>query len=382
MGVFGPRAKIWARAERRYDNLNSDSQTILCCVASVGEYLYIAALIGHLKQHVRIVVSVFSPDARDYLSRRYTDDKIQFVQAPFDTRESVSTLLKLTSPDHVIISGNEFWPIFLDQLTQRKIPFTYVGLTINGDKKKGKLLIKLMSNYLLNAANLFTHSDKTAERLKALYINRSYHLRVEECIETNRTALPQNILAFISQYEKIFVFASVHKSDIETIKSLIPELTGSKYGSIIVPHHIDYDIIREISDSIELQIPLSSARNKVNGPLLLIDEVGHLQSLYAYATLCYVGGGFGEGLHSTIEPTINGVPTLIGPNHNKFPEVSLLIRAGYIRSIAQPSEAVDALSDLEKQSFNQMEALQALGYFEHLGSEDIALQIQTTLPSA
>jgi 3-deoxy-D-manno-octulosonic-acid transferase len=58
---------------------------------------------------------------------------------------------------------------------------------------------------------------------------------------------------------------------------------------------------------------------------LFIAEMGLLAELYSVADWVYVGGGFGKGVHNTMEPAIYGVPIAIGPKgQNGFSEIEEL----------------------------------------------------------
>ena len=52
--------------------------------------------------------------------------------------------------------------------------------------------------------------------------------------------------------------------------------------------------------------------------VLIIDNIGMLSSLYAYGEIAYIGGGFGAGIHNTLEAAAWGLPVIFGPNHDKF----------------------------------------------------------------
>ena len=73
--------------------------------------------------------------------------------------------------------------------------------------------------------------------------------------------------------------------------------------------------------------PLSSARG-AGGEALIIDCFGLLSSIYRYATVTYVGGGFGVGIHNTVEAAVWGVPVIFGPNNEKFQEAQELKACG------------------------------------------------------
>ena len=53
---------------------------------------------------------------------------------------------------------------------------------------------------------------------------------------------------------------------------------------------------------------------------MIIDCFGLLSSIYHYATVTYVGGGFGVGIHNVLEAGVWGVPVIFGPNNQRFQE--------------------------------------------------------------
>ena len=80
--------------------------------------------------------------------------------------------------------------------------------------------------------------------------------------------------------------------------------------------------------------------------VLLIDNMGMLSSLYRYGSCAYIGGGFGNGIHNTLEAAVFGIPVIFGPNYQKFIEAKELIDCRGARSVAAPGELKAVLSDL------------------------------------
>ena len=64
------------------------------------------------------------------------------------------------------------------------------------------------------------------------------------------------------------------------------------------------------------------------GEVLLIDCFGLLSSIYHYADVAYVGGGFGVGIHNLLEAAVWDVPVFFGPNNQKFQEAQGLKKGG------------------------------------------------------
>jgi 3-deoxy-D-manno-octulosonic-acid transferase len=63
-----------------------------------------------------------------------------------------------------------------------------------------------------------------------------------------------------------------------------------------------------------------------------------LAHAYAYGQIAYIGGGFGSGIHNTLEPAAHGVCVVFGPRHGKFIEAEALMTAGGAWSVGRPED--------------------------------------------
>ena len=60
--------------------------------------------------------------------------------------------------------------------------------------------------------------------------------------------------------------------------------------------------------------------NAAETDVVIVDSIGKLASLYTYADIAYVVGGFNSSVHNILEAAVYGVPVLFGPNHQKSEE--------------------------------------------------------------
>jgi 3-deoxy-D-manno-octulosonic-acid transferase len=66
-----------------------------------------------------------------------------------------------------------------------------------------------------------------------------------------------------------------------------------------------------------------------------------------YATLAYVGGGFGDdGLHNILEAAVYGKPVIFGPEHEKNFEAQELINSSGAITIRNALELEKAVNNL------------------------------------
>jgi 3-deoxy-D-manno-octulosonic-acid transferase len=82
--------------------------------------------------------------------------------------------------------------------------------------------------------------------------------------------------------------------------------------------------------------------------VLIIDNIGMLSSLYAYATIAVIGGGFGKGIHNTLEAAVYGIPVVFGPKYKKFDEAVLLVESGAALALESEEMMIKELDQLMK----------------------------------
>ena len=103
-----------------------------------------------------------------------------------------------------------------------------------------------------------------------------------------------------------------------------------------------------------------------------MDSFGKLSSLYRFADIAYIGGGFGAGIHNLNEAAVYGIPVVFGPNHEKFKEASDLITCGGGFSVANSSEFGATIDTLVNSPEEIRRAGDAAGKYirDNLGATD------------
>jgi 3-deoxy-D-manno-octulosonic-acid transferase len=104
--------------------------------------------------------------------------------------------------------------------------------------------------------------------------------------------------------------------------------------------------------------------------VLIIDSIGILSSIYQYANIAYIGGGFGSGIHNILEAITFGLPVIFGPNYKKFNEANELIALGGAVSIANYQEL-----NLAIKHYNIFDSTISTNYIKnHSGATKIILE--------
>ncbi len=89
---------------------------------------------------------------------------------------------------------------------------------------------------------------------------------------------------------------------------------------IIAPHEPTPENINSIVEKCVSKHQLFSQVLESTSEVIIVDSIGQLSGLYKYGTAAYIGGGFGQGIHNTLEPMAANCPVIIGPQYQKFPE--------------------------------------------------------------
>ena len=152
---------------------------------------------------------------------------------------------------------------------------------------------------------------------------------------------------FVGDAPKVFVAGSSWPPDEDIFIKYFCE--HPEWKLIIAPHVIGEDHLQQIERKLEgwnvqrytKNAPLSAPEGTTNvlqqgneapsgavGGALIIDFFGLLSSIYRYATVCYVGGGFGVSIHNTVEAAVWGRPVIFGPENEKFQEAQELKQCG------------------------------------------------------
>ena len=333
---FNSKAKQWLVGRKGLLNdikntINVNDKIIWIHCSSVGEFEQGRPVIERLKteyENLKILVTFFSPSG--YAQRNKITDANYIFYLPLDTKKNAKEFIRITNPQLVIFVKYEFWFHFLNETSKKNIP----ALLISGIFRKNQLFFKwygypflsllksfskifvqdknsliLLNNY--NLSNTIISSDTRFDRVLKVKNNAKTFIDIEKFCGDN----------------KIIIAGSTWPEDEKILIQTIQYLKNSDLKWIIAPHEISEKHISALLNSLgEKAIRYSQLSNsKSNKQFLVIDNIGMLSSIYRYATIAFIGGGFGKGIHNILESTVFGVPVLFGPNYEKFREAKDLI---------------------------------------------------------
>lgn len=314
-------------------------------VASYGEFEQIIPLIQKLKDNPlppKIFVTVFSPSGIAPVQKNTLVDGYCYL--PWDHPKSVRAFVEQLQPSLLIVVRQEFWYHVLKETTLKKIPVISFGSRFTKDhyifkfwgRPYRKLLQKIDHFFLQDHA-----SQKWLKEKGILQTTVAGDSRMDRVLQT---------AAAVDTYAEIDAFIGAHPclvagstwpedySLFENFFNAFPD----DWKLIIAPHEIGATAITALQKKLPMPNALWSEWKKnrpTNIPVLILDCYGMLRSIYAKATIAYVGGGMAKrGLHNILEPAAFGIPILIGPKHQQFREATDLIASGGVFSVSKSSD--------------------------------------------
>jgi 3-deoxy-D-manno-octulosonic-acid transferase len=347
VSLFSKKAKYRYIGVRRTFQIIKQAElrnTIWFHCASLGEFEQGRSLIEKIKENnpeTSIALSFFSPSGYE-IRKNYEHADIVFY-LPADSRKNAKKLIDLLNPKTVFYIKYEFWYFYLKEIHKRAIPLYLVSGIFRKDQIFFRSYGAFFRKMLLNFTHLFVQNKTSQKLLNDLDIHNvtitgdTRFDRVHE-IAQSRKSYP-DIEKFINN-NLVLIAGSTWKPDEELLIDYLNK-TDYKIKLIIAPHEIEEENIKRIIRSAQKKTLRYSAMNQnsdFDSDILIIDNIGMLSSLYAYGHIAYIGGGFGAGIHNTLEAAVFGMPIIFGPNFGKFSEAVELIKKQAAFSVSSKKE--------------------------------------------
>lgn len=338
------------------ENLNHNNKKIWFHAASVGEFEQAKPIIEKIKEkypNVQILCSFFSPSAyrtqKNYPFADYT------FYLPIDLPKNAKRLVRKIKPDLVIFVRYELWANYLWQLKKINVPTFLINATAPNQNFFNKTFF--MRKYYKFVFSLFTniftvnqfHTNYFNKLLRNNNIQTLSDTRFDRIIQKVEQAKSKAIFPkSLIKDKNIFVAGSIWEKDFLIIEPVIKKYNftnNDKLTTILVPHEPKEKFLKAIEtafpDCIRLSLFLDNPIELNTGSVIIVDSVGKLLMLYSYATLAYVGGGFGVGVHSITEPAGYGIPVACGPNCFNSPDSRPMLDEGALNIVHSNNELYD-----------------------------------------
>lgn len=353
--LFNKKAKLFLKGRKDIfkkieSAVTSEDNIVWFHAASLGEFEQGRPVIEAFKNkfpQYKILLTFFSPSGYEIRKNYQGADFIFYL--PFDFRGNVKKFIKLVNPKCVFFIKYEYWYNYLSHLKRKDIPVYLFSALFRNDQ----LFFKWYGGFYRKILKIFKHIFVQNESSFSLL--KSYDFKdITVCGDTRfdrvfEIAMNAGEIPVIREFCKdnfVIVAGSTWEPDEQLISVYFKEKSDKKnIRLIIAPHEIHKEHITKTCALFSDSICYSEANsgNLSGKQVLIIDNIGMLSSLYKYGKIAYIGGGFGKGIHNTLEAVTHGLPVIFGPNYHKFQEAKDLISLNTAVSIQNKKELISAI---------------------------------------
>lgn len=343
--------KMW-RGEREAfkilkQKVDPNAKYIWFHAASLGEFEQGRPLMERIRKdypQYKILLTFYSPSGYEVRKNYEGADIICYM--PVDTRLNAIRFLRLVRPVMAFFIKYEFWSNFLHILKHRNIPTYSVSSIFREDQVFFKWYGRSYAGVLKCFTRFFVQNEESKRLLEGIGITAvdvvgdtrfDRVLQIKEAAkqlpicEAFRTGVALSQSADVPHHDfKVFVAGSSWPPD-ENI--FIPFFNEHKdWRLLIAPHVIAEEHLKLILSLIKgkkvVRYTQTTPAEAAEADVLIIDCFGLLSSMYNYGDVAYIGGGFGVGIHNTLEAAVWNMPVIFGPNNKKFQEAQGLLKSG------------------------------------------------------
>lgn len=369
------------------EKIDRQAKYIWFHASSLGEFEQGRPMIEQIRKvhpEYKILLTFFSPSGYEVRKNYAGADVVCYL--PFDTPGRVEQFLDLANPAMAIFIKYEFWGNYLHALQQRGIPVYIISAIF----RREQLFFQWFGKPYRKMLDCFNHLFVQDERSKALLeeygirnVTVAGDTRFDRVIDVYHQAKQIPVVeSFVKgsdgqQPPFVFVAGSSWPED-EAI--FIPYFERHpEMKLIIAPHEIHEGHLKSIEARLHrptIRLSQATEQNVADKDCLIVDSFGLLSSLYRYGQIAYIGGGFGAGIHNTLEAAVYGMPVLFGPRFQKFKEAKDLIAVGGAFTFDNAPAFASRMDTLLSTPEALQQSSQAAGHFvqSHGGATTTILQ--------
>jgi 3-deoxy-D-manno-octulosonic-acid transferase len=336
--------KRWVREKFGFFNpsfTSHFSSPIWIHAVSVGEVMAALPLLKKLRERYPLNGFILSTitDTGQKVARENAPKDTAIVYLPFDLAPVLNSVLKIVSPEILIVIETELWPNLIRVFKEKGMPVVLLNGRISGDSFRGYKKISFFMKRILAGVDLFGMQDgEYAERIRLLGVDDS-RIRVIGNFKFDSSP-PSSIPEWAEKIRgPVIVAGSTHEGEEEMITSVYLGLTKDfrELNLIIAPRHPErFSVVEEMLKSKGITYVKRSdlggqdlKSGYLAGEIIILDTVGELSAVYGISDVAIVGKSFrGYGGQNPLEPAYWGKPIICGPHMENFPVIRDFYTAG------------------------------------------------------
>lgn len=377
--IFNTKAKLWVEGrENIFTKLklafagNTAKVAWFHC-ASLGEFEQARPVIEAFKTsfpEFKILLTFFSPSGYEIRKNYELADFVFYL--PIDTAANAMKWVATVKPTVVFFTKYEFWYHYLVALRKADAKIISFSAIFNSNQVFFKWYGAFYLKFLTYFDYIFVQNIASKNLLDSHQIHTSEvagDTRFDRVFALATSAKKLAIIEAFKGSSSLLVGGSVWEQDLEIILPTLCNIPNLKI--IIAPHEIGESTLAMIEKiGGHNMVRFSKIEHeKINTyKIIIIDNIGMLSSLYRYATVAYIGGGFGKGIHNILEAATFGMPIIFGPTYAKFQEAKDMIEIGCAFSIKDEKEIKNVLFTLLETNLEHISNKASSYVAAHLGA--------------
>ena len=360
--LAGGKPKKWVvgrenliRRTRELFKDNKDDIVWFHC-ASLGEFEQGRQLIDDVRRDhpsYKILITFYSPSGYEPRKNYPMADYVLYL--PVDTPRAARLFVAAIKPKIVIFVKYEFWTNIIRECKKSGAKLYVISAILSKRQKFSRGVDSILVKTLRLFDHIFVQDIASLNLLKGVNINDVTVAGDTRFDRVYSLAIGAKVIDkmewFATGGSLIFVAGSTWPTDDEIIIDMISKFPNMKF--VIVPHELPQpkiNFIKERCINLGFKTICYTEESDVevikSANVMIIDTIGILSSTYRYATMAYIGGGFGVGIHNTLEAATYGLPIAFGPNYKRFNEAVNLVSLGAAKSISNGSDLYNWTAEL------------------------------------
>ena len=353
--------KMWRGEHESFriirERLDPNAKYIWFHAASLGEFEQGRPLMERIRAthpEYKILLTFFSPSGYEVRKDYKGADIVCYL--PLDTVNNARRFLRTVRPVMAFFIKYEFWYNYLHVLKHRCVPTYSVSSIFRRDQIFFKWYGRDYARVLSCFTTFFVQNEESKLLLGTIGIKNVVVVgdtRFDRVLQIKEASKQLPLVeAFVSNAEHVFCAGSSWQPDEEIF---IPYFNGrSDWKLIIAPHVIGEEHLAQMMQLLKgrrvTRYTQTNPEEAAKADVLIIDCFGLLSSIYRYAQVSYVGGGFGAGIHNTLEAGVWGIPVIFGPNNKRFAEAQGLLKCKGGFEIKDVNDFTTLMVHLESES--------------------------------
>lgn len=377
--LFNPKAKLMLTGRKNIflkisRAVDPKDRPVWFHFASLGEFEQGRPVLEGIKKRnpaQKVLITFFSPSGYEIRKNYPGADAIFYL--PLDSQKNAERFINLVNPSYAVFTKYEFWHFYFAELKRNNMPLLLISAIFRPNQLFFKGYGTFYRDMLRHIDHIFVQNEESKILLEHIGINQvslGGDTRFDRVFENAEKVQTLPIISKFKGQCKVLIAGSTWLKDEELLRSF--QIGFPEWKIIIAPHEVSSHRIAEVEKIFPNAIKFSTYKESAQeASILIIDNIGMLSALYQYGDIAYIGGGFGVGIHNTLEAAAFGLPLIFGPNYAKFQEAKDLISLGVAKSVSNEIELQRAFESLDS---DPLASARARNYvLEKKGATDLIL---------